>query len=272
MNKLNKYIIILLFIGISNLLLSQNFTELLTQATGLPNYAENGKWVDFDNDNDLDLLIGPITQGNKTYNLLIENIGNHNFSLSIMINTGFNYFANGYSTSQFYFLDINKDGWIDLISNDSIYYNNFGIYTINVDSCDYYPFNSHFTYTGDDLTNSGTEGLFKYIYTYFYDYRFLISSYPDSCGFKEISSVNSIFNPSIIIKDMNKDGYLDVINTINPTINQNKGINTSPKFLSQNVSQLNSNSIDEVIDFNYDGYFDIKSNIRFLINDSCSLP
>jgi hypothetical protein len=236
-----KFLLIITFLITSFFAFNQKFAPLSTQVSGLPNYAEVGKWIDFDNDNDLDIIFSVYNSFGKSYHKLYLNLGNDSFQYFLSIPTTYN-------SPNFYFNDFNNDGWIDLVSNDSLYFNFFGTFQLAVDSCFYQPTGSIFIQSGGNLYNSGKVGIYKALNGNFMN-RYLFIPKSDSCSFS-----NKGITPDGLIVDLNNDGYNDVFNS--NSININMGFNTLPQFtLISNFNFYTVYNLD-ILDINSDGYID----------------
>ena len=213
------------------------------------------KWIDYDNDNDLDLLIHN-SSPNSAINIY-ENFGNDSFALSFQYSNYSNFQGTG---------DFDNDGDIDLLikSNlntilkntlpDSIDYDTTSFYSPNLVSGWVNIYNKRHCDIIDNVSKAG----------YLFGYYFSETQNPPNYLIRDSLWSNSLYSfffnqqqyPYTFNYDINNDGYFDFVNGL--SININNGIDSINRFhFIQRVSNLNDiNTITSISDFNNDGFLD----------------
>ena len=233
---------------------SQVFTPLqsIVLPTGVYTSNVNAYWIDYDNDNDLDMLL---------------KIG---FKIHIYNNNGGAFSQTGDTINSFtnnIFGDIDNDGDVDILTYYSggpyAFYRNTlpdstGFQLIQ-DSC--FIFNNLYgIISWSDLLNHGKLD----IYGFNTSYTSMIykNSILDSCGFTFYDSIyGSIyqFSGGVFFNDINNDGYIDIHYTGQGYTLLNNGINKTNKFTLVNpgvgLSYYGFYS-NKLADFNNDGFLD----------------
>ncbi len=265
-----KFTIYIFTIFISLHLNAQYFNSIAYSSGNIP-AVHSTIWIDFDNDGDLDHFLS--MNSSTSYLLIMENIGNDNFTL----------FDSIPSFSTMITTDIDNDGDIDFLTPSIILLNTLpdtiGFMFIQ-DSCYFLPyFGFYSSLLWADLYNNGIIDIFSYkSYNTSYCSNYLYkNSNLNSCGFILSDSIygNSYnYCGGDFLNDINNDGYIDIIRIGSGFSFINNGIDSLDKLLpiTTNIG-LGYYSSQSTLssDIDNDGYIDIMISGTNLTNGSFNI-
>jgi hypothetical protein len=269
-------VFLLVFLIISNIqiLHAQLFEEQTSAISITSEYYSSLEWGDYDNDNDLDLLV-TCSSYPQLKTKVLKNNGNGTFTEDLGV------VLPGLNSGNSIWLDYNNDGYLDILlcgnTNQGrifkIFKNNLNnTFSEQIDI----PVSNNYNLTtlAEDYDNDGDIDIFVYYRepgSYQNNYQdHLVVKIEENCGNdlfveNDIATFQGARNGNIEIVDYNNDGYLDLSvigdNYMNATVKIFKNSGNGAFEEQENIVFPSFSSMKmNWADFNNDGYIDLLLN------------